>query len=332
MQGLVWRLKALDPEASESLKVITYFDALVNSRANAEMLIHGAAALCGCPVGYAMDGRSVCVDASGGKISGQQGDWPSRPFGVDGKAWIQRPGPAYANDELILERLAIALGIFWDRRSPVAATRRAMDTLLDADASDDKRMEAAQLLHLNRDALYRVHATPGATQGSGPTALLHTPFGAIKAAIRPAGAMVEQHAPAGIGLPKPPRELYLSWETALLALRLTSPRHQIQDAGELGGLVVLAGVATDTTREPPDLTALKRLIEAQPKAYSLLEAIAEAGSLRAVAGQLNLHHSSVQHRAGEFSTALGFDIRTPQGRVRLTLALALFLLATNTFD
>ncbi|WP_079582665.1 helix-turn-helix domain-containing protein [Arthrobacter sp. 31Cvi3.1E] len=51
-----------------------------------------------------------------------------------------------------------------------------------------------------------------------------------------------------------------------------------------------------------------------------------------MAGQLNLHHSSVQHRAAEFSTALGFDIRTPQGRVRLTLALALFLLATNNFD
>src|SRR4029453_16818783 len=103
MQGLVWRLKALDPQASESLKVITYFDALVNSRANAEMLIRGAAVLGDCSVGFAMHGRS-------------------KEFGADGRAWIERASPGFVNDELILERLAIALGIFWDRTSPIAAT------------------------------------------------------------------------------------------------------------------------------------------------------------------------------------------------------------------
>lgn len=332
MQGLVWRLTALDPAASESLKVITYFDTLINSRANADMLIRGAAALCGCPVGYSVDGRSVCVDPSGQRITEQQGNWPSQPFGMDGKAWIQRAKPGFVNDELILERLALALGISWDRTSPVAITRRAMETVIDSDMPEEKRSEAARLLHLDRDRLYRIHAVPAATSLPGPTALVQTPAGTIRAVIRPSTAAAEQVTLAGVGLARAPRELDYSWETALLALRLTSPRHQVQTADELGSLTVLAGLASSQDHEPSDVTALKRIVEGQPKALPILEAIAEASSLRSVAGQLTMHHSSVQSRAAELSTGLAFDIRTPAGRVRLTLALSLFRLATNRFD
>ncbi|NWL09996.1 hypothetical protein DM793_01580 [Paenarthrobacter nitroguajacolicus] len=332
MQGLVWRLKALDPVASESLKVIAYFDTLINSRANADMLIRGAAALCGCPVGYSLEGRSVCVDASGQSITEQQGQWPSQPFGIDGKAWIQRARPGFVNDELILERLALALGVFWDRTSPVAITRRAMEAVIDGDMPEEKRSEAARLLRLDRDRMYRVHAVPVTTSLPGPTALVQTPFGAIKAGIRPSAAALEEVSPTGVGLARAPRELYYSWETALLALRLTTSRRSVQTADELGSLVVLAGRADDSAQEPTDVTALRLLVEGQPKALPILDAIAEASSLRSVAGQLNLHHSSVQSRAAELSDALAFDIRTPAGRVRLTLALALFRLATNRFD
>ncbi|MDI2035598.1 hypothetical protein [Paenarthrobacter nitroguajacolicus] len=332
MQGLVWRLKALDPVASESLKVITYFDTLINSRASAEMLIRGAAALCGCAVGFAMDGRSLCVDASGQTTAAQHGNWPSRPFGIDGKAWIQRAAPGFVNDELILERLALALGIAWDRTSPVAITRRAVETAIDGDAPEEKRSEAARVLHLDRDRLYRIHAAPAYASMPGPTALMSRPFGAVKAAIRPVTEAVGQETPIGVGLARTPRELHLSWETALLALRLTTARHPIRTADELGSLIVLAGLADDMSPEPSDVTALKRVAELQPKAIPLLEAISESTSLRSVATHLNLHHSTVQSRAGELSTALAFDIRSPGGRVRLTLALALFRLATNRFD
>jgi hypothetical protein len=40
----------------------------------------------------------------------------------------------------------------------------------------------------------------------------------------------------------------------------------------------------------------------------------------------------MQARATEFSEALGFDVRTPAGRVRLVLALGLRRLATTRFD
>jgi len=332
MQGLAWRLKALDPEASESLKVITYFDALVNSRANAEMLVRGAAALCGCPVGFAVEGRTVCMDASGRKTNSGSSDWPSKPFGIDGRTWIERVGPGYVNDELILERLAIALGIYWDRTSPIAATRRAVETVISSEASLERRLEAAALLHLDRESSYRVHAVPTASPLPGSSAIVQTQVGVVRVAVRPSTAGFEYQGLAGIGLSASPAELDRSWLTAILALRLTSPRRPVQTADELGSLIVFADMASHPTPEPADVTALKSLIEGEPKALPMLEAIAESGSLRAVAGQLNLHHSSVQNRAAEFTSALGFDIRTPAGRVRLTLALTLFLLATNRFD
>jgi hypothetical protein len=345
MQGLVWRLKALDPEASESLKVIAYFDALVDGHASAQVLLSGAAVLSGCPAGYLTNGNTVRVDASGAKIAvgssvsgGPDGGWPGHSFGDGGRVWIERSGPAFANDEMILERVAIALGISFDRTSPVAASRRAVQTLIDGTAPLDRRMDAAAMLRLDRETSYRVIAVPASTELAGPSAVTHTAVGPVRAAVlrfsttETVDAQLPQPgSTAGIGLAMPPESLHHSWATALLALRLTGPRHPRQLADELGSLIVFAEAADASSYETPDLTALKRLLTSQPKAHALLESIAETASLRAVAEEIGLHHSSVQARAAEYSTALGFDIRTAAGRVRLSLVLTLWRLAGATF-
>ncbi|WP_457962316.1 hypothetical protein M1E17_12125 [Arthrobacter sp. D1-29] len=353
MQGLVWRLKALDPEASESLKVIAYFDALVDGHASAQVLLSGAAVLSGCPAGYASDGSTVRVDASGTKTDAgapapgaPDGGWPWHAFGDGGRVWIERPGPAFANDEMILERVAIALGISLDRTSPVAASRRAVETLLDAAASLDRRMDAAAMLHLDRHTSYRVVAVPASTELAGPRTVVYTAVGPVRAAVLRFSATelaegrnsapntarnTPDASPAGIGLAMTPESLHRSWATALLALRLTSPRHPRQLADDLGSLLVFAEAADASSYETPDLTALKRLVKQQPKALGLLESVACANSLRAVADEAGLHHSSVQARAADFSAELNFDVRTALGRVRLSLALALYRLNTATF-
>jgi hypothetical protein len=331
MQGLVWRLKALDPEASEGLKVIAYFDALVDGHASAHVLLTGAAVLSGCPAGYAADGNTLRVDASGTKTApGAPGAWPGHDFGDGGRVWIERSGPAFANDEMILERVAIALGISFDRTSPVAATRRAVATVIDGTAPLDRRMDAAALLHLDRDTAYRVVAVPAATVLPGPSAVIYTGVGPVRAAVhRPADARPESRS--GIGLATLPGALDRSWASALLALRLTGPQNPRQLADDLGSLLVFAELADSSTHETPDLTALKRLLHAQPKALALLEAIAATNSLRAAADEVGLHHSTVQSRTAEYSQALGFDILTAAGRVRLSLVLTLFRLSTTTF-
>ena len=331
MQGLVWRLKALDPEASEGLKVIAYFDALVDGHASAHVLLTGAAVLSGCPAGYVADGITLRVDASGTKTApGAPDAWPGHDFGDGGRVWIERSGPDFANDEMILERVAIALGISFDRTSPVAATRRAVATIVDGTAPLDRRMDAAAMLHLDRDTPYRIIAVPAATMLTGPSAVIYTKVGPIRAAVsRPADPLPESRS--GIGLAMLPGALDRSWDSALLALRLTGPQNPRQLADDLGSLLVFADLADSSTLETPDLTALKMLLLAQPKALVLLEAIAATNSLRAAADEVGLHHSTLQSRTAEYSQALGFDILTSAGRVRLSLLLTLFRLSTTKF-
>jgi hypothetical protein len=331
MQGLVWRLKALDPEASEGLKVIAYFDALIDGHASAHVLLTGAAVLSGCPAGYVADGNTLRVDASGTKTApGAPGAWPGHDFGDGGRVWIERAGPAFANDEMILERAAIALGISFDRTSPVAATRRAVATVIDGAAPLDRRMDAAALLHLDRDTAYRVVAVPASTELPGPSAVIYTGVGPVRAAVRRA-ADARPASRSGVGLAMMPSALDRSWDSALLALRLTGPQNPRQLADDLGSLLVFAELADSSTLDTPDLTALKQLLAAQPKALVLLEAIAVTNSLRAAADEVGLHHSSVQSRTADYSQALGFDILTAAGRVRLSLVLTLFRLSTTAF-
>jgi len=65
MQELVGRITALDPEASETLRVIAYFDALVDNHASVEALLRAATVLSGCPAGISAGDTVLRVDESG---------------------------------------------------------------------------------------------------------------------------------------------------------------------------------------------------------------------------------------------------------------------------
>jgi len=49
MKDLVVRLSALDPDAGAAVRVIAYFDQLVDARAGLATIVRGAAVLAGCP-------------------------------------------------------------------------------------------------------------------------------------------------------------------------------------------------------------------------------------------------------------------------------------------
>jgi hypothetical protein len=327
MQELVGRLTALDAEATESLKVIAYFDALVDGHASTEVLLRGAAVLSGCAAGFTADGTVLRVDEAGARSSAPAGEWPFHGFGDGGRAWIERGGAPHANDDMILERLAIALGIALERSSPAAASRRALQILIDPDASAEARLDAARRLRLDGSTLHRVVATPSDVVSRDPSVVVGTEVGPIRVAVVVAGDAVRP-ARAGVGIACVPDALPRSWASALVALRLSSAREPVVSADDLGVVLALAEAAP---HDVPDVEALAALIRSQPGADTLLEAIASTESLRAAGVEVGLHHSTVQSKAAHFSEALGFDLRSPQGRVRLSLALALHRLATNRF-
>jgi len=358
MQELVGRLTALDPQASESLKVIAYFDALVDGHANPEVLLRGAAVLSGCAAGVASGVTCVRVDQTGVRrgpaVVPPPGAWPEHAVAGGGRAWIERAGPAHANDPMILERLAIGLAIAVERMAPATVAWRAVDTVIDPTESLEHRMSAAVRLRIDASHWLRVIAQP-AREPVGDarhSTVVVTPVGAIRAIIGPvggAGAPAQGSAPgpaggtdgrtngeparrAGFGTVGNAANLSRSWASALLALRLTSRRRPVLDAEELGSVLLIAEAADARAEPHPDLAALGRVLHRDGRALAQFESLLATDSLRGAAGELGLHHSTLQARVAELSTELGYDIRKPDGRTRLSLALSLHLLATNRFE
>lgn len=335
MQQLVGRLTALDPGASEALKVIAYFDTLIDGHATAEMIVRGAATFSGSPAGFASAGTVTRVNADGVREQPTEVGpvkWPAHDVPGGGIAWIERNGDARVNDAIVLERLAIAVGIMLERSIPHTALRRAIETVLDPAESVDARRMAGQRLGLQPTALFRVIATPAsipARTGDHQT-IITTSFGAVRAIVRRAGAETTEIR-AGIGDPVTPDGLYHSFRSALVALRLTTDRVPVQRSDDLGVVVTLAAVADEWTEQPADVAAISRVIEQNARTLVLLDAVIGADSLRSAANDLGLHHSTVQARVAEVSAALGFDFRTPIGRTRLSLALNMYRLATTRF-
>ncbi|MGL4257503.1 MAG: helix-turn-helix domain-containing protein, partial [Microbacterium sp.] len=106
------------------------------------------------------------------------------------------------------------------------------------------------------------------------------------------------------------------------------PSRATVDAEELGALLVLADAADARAEPVPDVAALEAL---DPRSLDLLDAIADLDSMRAAASRLGLHHSTVQQQSAALSQSLGYDPRTPSGRVRYTLARTLQRLSHPTF-
>jgi hypothetical protein len=360
MQELVGRLTALDPQASASLKVIAYFDALVDGHAGPEVLLRGAAVLSGCAAGVASGVTCLRVDASGVRrgpaVVPMLGSWPEHPVAAGGRAWIEREGRAHANDAMILERLAIGLSIAFERMAPATAAWRAVDTVIDPSESLEHRMSAAVRMRIDGGHRLRVVAQPAREpvgEGRHSTVVV-TPVGAIRAIIGTAAepgfhepsragctngaraggtnASTTSARRAGLGTVGDAANLGRSWTSALLALRLTSDARPVLDADELGGVVLIAEAADARAEPHPDRAALERVLRRDGRALALLESLLATDSLRGAAGELGLHHSTLQARVAELSSALGYDIRRPDGRTRLSLALSLHLLATNRFE
>lgn len=131
----------------------------------------------------------------------------------------------------------------------------------------------------------------------------------------------------------PVLDLPRSWSEARVALRFTAegtaqdPGPGVVHADELGGIALLADIVVPGAEQPPDVQALETAAAAAPWLLGTLHAVSSTVSLRAAAAEINLHHSTLQERLAQAEHLLGWPLRTPQGRFRLGLALAMRHLA-----
>lgn len=310
MQELVGRLTALDPEASETLKVIAYFDALVLAGASMDALVRGAAALSGTIAGAERRGR-VSRRTPDGKAAPESGTLPrtAEHECVDGAVWLEREGKPHANDDMVVERLALALDLLEARRNPVGD----LEVALDPDRPLDERTTALARLRITPTSRIRVIASyPDTREPQSPLSIvLPSRYGIVRATLVKSEPETPP-SPAGIGLWVSADHAPDSWDSALVALRMTEKKRPVVDATDLGALLVLAH-AHDPAAPHDDVRALARLDE---RTTQILQVLVEADSLRSAATILGMHHSSLQARQESLTQELGYDPRTIGGRMR----------------
>lgn len=329
MKELAGRLTALDPDAGAAVRVIGYFDRLSESRAGLEALVRGAAVLAGVPARLVDAERrvQVRVEADGTRRDSAvppEPGWPSAALTPGGAAvlWLERAEAAPSVvDAVILERAAGAVRVVLDRtrgRAP-ADDPALVETVLDAAAPEAARLHAARALGLDpagtARALAPLDGRPRIVAGRTDTEL-------------PAGRL-------GVGPAVPVLDLPRSWADARTALRFTAegtaqdPGPQVVHADELGGVALLAGLVTPGAEPPPDVRVLEAAGAGTPWLLATLHAVVSTASLRAAAAEINVHHSTLQDRLSHAEHLLGWPLRTPQGRLRLQLALAMRHLARS---
>ncbi|MGW3105300.1 helix-turn-helix domain-containing protein [Streptomyces sp. NPDC001100] len=362
MKELAGRLTALDPDAGAAVRVIGYFDRLAESRAGLEALVRGAAVLAGCAARLVDAERRVRVrvEADGTRRDSESPPdpaWPSvalSPGGVSA-LWLERSAKAAPSvvDAVILERAAGAVRLVLDRtRGRVPADDpELVETLLDATAPEPARLHAARRLGLDvtdpatrarvvapLDRPPRVVVAPqdtGTYGGGRPVPVAPHPDGGPQptpAHPHPTDTELPTGR-LGIGPAVPVLDLPRSWAAARTALRFTAdgtaqdPGERIVHADALGGIALLADLVAPGAEPPPDVHDLETAAANAPWLLATLHAVAATTSLRAAAAEINVHHSTLQDRLTHAESLLGWPVRTPQGRLRLQLALTMRHLA-----
>ncbi|MER6244037.1 helix-turn-helix domain-containing protein [Streptomyces griseorubiginosus] len=328
MKELAGRLTALDPDAGAAVRVIAYFDRLSESRAGLEALVRGAAVLAGVPARLVDAERRVRVRVEADGTRRDSGDppdpgWPSAALVPGGAAalWLERAEAAPSVvDAVILERAAGAVRLVLDRtrgRAPVEDPA-LVETVLDAGAPEAARVHAARGLGLDPGgtarALAPLDGRPLVMTGRVDAETLTGRTGTGR---------------VGVGPEVPVLDLPSSWAQARTALRFTAegtaqdPGPRVVHADELGGVALLADLVAPGAEAPPDVRALEAAGASTPWLLATLDAVVSTASLRAAAAEINVHHSTLQDRLSHAEHLLGWPLRTPQGRLRLQLALTM---------
>lgn len=339
MQELLGRIAALDTDATLGIRVISCFDELIAGNVNTPGLLRTAAALAGCPAGFqsATANQSLRFDPTGRQLLS---DPPAHTLSLqlpDGSTvWLESRGSPQPNDQLILERLALAVGIRRGGQRSELEKPRDAGTVLDPDAAPERRADAAARLGLAPGQRRAVLAVPlfavWSERQQWPGDVIATRFGPVHALLVP-----EQDKSAGIGTIVKPAGLGPlahiddfphSFEIAVIALRLSTPQEPFVSEESYGGLLPLLGGEESYTGR--DDAHLLELIKQHQWASSALHALAQSSSVRQAAKTAHVHHSTMQSYVETIHHVMGFSPVEGYGRMRIGLAYLKWRVRTST--
>jgi hypothetical protein len=286
--GLILRLSHLDADAAGAVRIIAYFDRLVEHRASLDALVRAAAGLAECPaalrdhrtgrlIRYDPHGRPV-HDPAPGSLSGgapDSGTWEGvrRAVRIDeqdvAEVWLERAGGPGPHDEMLVERMAVAAGALWPAasRAGTMADPALVELAISPSAPPPERARGLRLLGFApRSTMLAIAVAGTETVDAAAEAVarsLATAHGhlARAAVIGSRGVVLTQAegearpvltAPPevrlGVGRPCSAQDLPACWQEAATAVRF---------AGVLGrGRVVRfeeLGALSALARVPPDV-------------------------------------------------------------------------------
>jgi hypothetical protein len=157
-----------DSLAESGLKVIGYFDALVEHRATLEACVRAAAALSQCVAGLRDNASSACVrfNRRGVLLKGPAAPTTRQDVRIGdrtvGEVWLEREEGPELLDELVVERLALAAGVLWRvSPRPSRSTAGLIGLVISARSTPDDRDRALGLLGLSPGQPIDVAAVAG---------------------------------------------------------------------------------------------------------------------------------------------------------------------------
>jgi PucR C-terminal helix-turn-helix domain len=355
MKLLMLRLSGLDADAENSLRVISFFDELIAQRVPLRVLAAKTAKLAECPVGVFDHSLGVSLRAEpDGRVAAEGSalaEPAQRALSADAGVWLERPGPPFALDDILVERFAIAAALlFGHEHGPVsdAGDDGPVKLALSADASEAQRSRALRAIGFDPGERLCALAVSGPSRRADLLAVLGLARGSARTAVlgsthavltRPPKSDQFGSAPAavriGVGPELPGIEAPYSWQQARTARRFTAASEhgpRVVRAEELGALAVIADrIGQDDIAAVPDVAILDHLA-AEPggeDTIAILEALCTYGSVRKAATAVYRHHTTLITRLGCAEERLGFSPTTPAGHLRLELALKLRRLRDN---
>ncbi|MFD0559433.1 PucR-like helix-turn-helix protein [Stackebrandtia endophytica] len=344
MEVLAERLSQLDSHVEGAIRVVMFYDTLMRRRVDLPGLVRSSAGLAECVVGMRLHGTGQVIRMA---PDGTPAVTPSQQVSCSeivtlddediGTVWLERPGIPIPLDDLVLDRLAIAVASAVERYGPARTTMAdpaLVELVISGDADDASRARALRLLGFAALPPVRVVAVEPGHQLNLIGARI-CPDRLVKAAsLTDAGAILATTVDitrfptgvrAGIGSAEAPGE---AWRQARTALRFATDRDPVIEYRELGALAMLAEVPPQVARDNADVAAISRLAS-DPDDLETLSIYSDTGSLRRAADVLHMHHSSVARRLEQISRTVGFDVTDPTGSTRVRLALITWRLLTT---
>ncbi|MFJ4650095.1 PucR family transcriptional regulator [Nocardia sp. NPDC088792] len=203
MEELLQRLAALDPAAEDAARAIVYFDRLMERRAGLDSFVRAAAILSGCPAGLHDPDRHITVrihpDGHRLNAAPYSDPWPAAALGGSSRVWLERDAATLPTDRIILERLAVGVGVVLDRTrgNTPGHDPASVEALLSPETGVAARQQAMRRLSLPPDLRIRAVAALPETATTSPNIFGRwlTRIGRVHAAIIPADAMPADVAP-----------------------------------------------------------------------------------------------------------------------------------------